>query len=108
MIKNISKITQQKLEELLNTKKLVIVEFYDEMIGSCYLVESILEQIIDYFNDRVFCYRLQLSLNPIITSKYHINISPTVVVFQNGEPVENLVGTFPKKQLMNLITTLLK
>lgn len=107
MIQNINGIDQQNFNALVSNKKPTLVEFYDDVVSSCFLVESILTQVTKHFKNRIQCFRLQLRTNASIANTYRVLSSPTIIVFQDGQPIENLIGTFPKSQLFNLLKKLI-
>jgi thioredoxin 1 len=57
----------------------------------------------DYAEKIVFC-KLNVDENRSIATKYGIQSIPTLLVIQNGELVDQIIGAMPKRELEDQIT----
>lgn len=89
-------ITDATLETVLNTDKLVIIDFWAEWCGPCKMIGPIIEEISEEYKDTVVVGKLNVDDNDETTGKYGIRNIPTVLFIKNGEVVDKLVGAGPK------------
>ena len=100
-------ITDATHEEVLQTDKLVIIDFWAEWCGPCKMVGPIIDEISDDYKDKVVVGKLDVDNNDETTSKYGIRNIPTVLFIKNGEVVDKVVGAGPKKMLTDKIDILI-
>lgn len=100
-------ITDANIEEVLQSDKLVVIDFWAEWCGPCKMVGPIIDQIGEEYKDRVVVGKLDVDNNDDTTSKYGIRNIPTVLFLQNGEVVDKLVGAGPKNMFTDKIDKLL-
>lgn len=90
------------MNEVLNEKKLVLVDFSAIWCGPCKMVAPILEEIA-YENDNVKIVKMDVDVSPFISRKYRINSIPNIKFFKNGRVVDEIVGFVPKRQIEEVI-----
>ena len=101
-------LTDQNFDELvLQSDKLVVVDFWAEWCGPCRMVGPILEEIGNDYSDRALIGKLDVDSNPGVTARFGIRNIPTVLFFKGGEVVEKQVGAVPKSNLVNKLETIL-
>ncbi|MDD2513444.1 MAG: thioredoxin [Proteiniphilum sp.] len=100
-------ITDANIEEVLQSDKLVVIDFWAEWCGPCKMVGPIIDQIGEEYKDRVVVGKLDVDNNDDTTSKYGIRNIPTVLFLKNGEVVDKLVGAGPKNMFTDKIDKLL-
>jgi len=101
-------VTDQNFEEVvLQSDKIVLVDFWAEWCGPCRMVGPIVEEIGEEYKDRAVATKLDVDNNPGITMKFGIRNIPTVLFFKNGEVADKQVGAVPKNNLVNKLEALL-
>ena len=86
----------------------VVVDCWAPWCMPCLMVAPIVAELAkDYTGKIVFC-KLNVDEDRSIAMKYRIQSIPTLLVFQNGELVDQLVGAMPKRELEGQITKYLK
>lgn len=90
------------MNEVLNEKKLVLVDFSAIWCGPCKMVAPILEEIA-YENDNVKIVKMDVDVSPFISRKYRISSIPNIKFFKNGRVVDEIVGFVPKRQIEEVI-----
>ncbi|RIJ79171.1 thioredoxin [Nakamurella silvestris] len=87
-------------DDVLLSEKPVIVDFWATWCGPCRMVAPILEEISDTHGEKITVAKLDIDANPQIAQDYQILSIPTMLVFQGGKPVKQIVGAKPKAALL--------
>ena len=97
-------ITEENFEnEVLNSDKPVLVDFWAQWCGPCRMLGPIIEEIANDYEGKVKVGKLNVDEQPTLASKYGIASIPTVIVFKNGKPEKTLVGLRSKNEIENMI-----
>lgn len=103
------KVTTENFDNVvMNSDKLVIVDFWAEWCGPCRMISSALEEISNEYSDKVLVTKCNVDEHPQIASKFSIRNIPTVIYFKNKLAVDKQVGAMPKSSFVNKIKTLLQ
>jgi len=94
-------------EEVLQSDKPVMVDFWAEWCGPCRKVSPLLEEIANEMSDKIDIVKLNIDENPETTRAYRIMSIPTMTIFKNGQPVKSVVGARPKAELVRVIESVL-
>ncbi len=86
-------------DEVLNSEKPVLVDFWAEWCGPCKMVAPIIEEIADEFAEIKVC-KLKVDENDEIPSKFGIMSIPTLLFFEDGEQTDEIVGYQPKEKIV--------
>ena len=86
--------------EVLGAGLPVLVEFTADWCGPCRQLAPVLSALAREEADRVRIVQLDVDHNPGVTSRYAVLSTPTLMVFQDGEPVKSMVGARPKRRLL--------
>jgi len=82
----------------------VLVDFWAEWCGPCRMLAPIIEELSKEFSEeKIKIRKLNVDDNPNTASKYSIMAIPTVLLFKNGQPVEQIVGVRSKKDYTEII-----
>jgi thioredoxin 1 len=85
--------------EVLESDRPVVVDFNATWCGPCRVMTPILEELAEERDDVRFV-KLDVDSNQTTAARYGVMSMPTFMVFDGGEPVLTLVGSRPKKRLV--------
>jgi thioredoxin 1 len=87
-------VTDNTFEEVINSHKTILVDFWAEWCGPCKKISPILDEISEETN--LWVGKLNVDENPIKTAEYAVSSIPTMVLFKDGKPVKTITGAKPK------------
>lgn len=79
-------------DEVLGADTPVVVDFWAPWCGPCRAIAPIMRELADEHGDRVKFVKLNVDESPRAQSDYRVLSIPTVILFENGEPRETIVG----------------
>ena len=94
-------------KEVLKAGTTVLVDFWAEWCGPCKVIGPIIDEIADEMKSKLKVVKVNVDDSQELAMKYGIMSIPTLLIFRNGEAVDQLVGVMPKQQLLNKLKPLL-
>ncbi|MEG0286916.1 MULTISPECIES: thioredoxin [Vagococcus] len=82
---------------------LVMVDFWAPWCGPCRMQTPILEQMSEDYLDQVKFVKVNVDENPATSQQFGIMSIPNMLLFKDGQVVENIVGVHQKAQLSPII-----
>lgn len=89
-------------EEVLNYKGKVLVDFWAEWCGPCMMLGPIIEEVSEEVDDVKFC-KINCDEARDVALQFGIMTIPNLIVFENGEQVNQSIGYIEKEDVLELI-----
>ncbi len=106
MSDNIVYLTDESFQnEVLDSPKPVLVDYWAEWCGPCKMIAPILTEIADEYEGKIKIAKLNIDDNPQTPPKYGIRGIPTLMLFKDGNVEATKVGALSKSQLTAFIDT---
>jgi len=83
--------------EVLGAEGPVLVDFWAPWCKPCKAIRPILETLESEAGDRLRFTGLDIDAYPEVAARYEVLSIPTVIVFEDGEPRETVVGARPRR-----------
>ena len=94
-------ITESNFEtEVLNSTQPVVVDFYADWCGPCKMIAPALEEIARDLQGKVKIAKVNVDEESALAQRYNIQSLPTLLYFQGGEVVNQLIGAASKKVIL--------
>jgi len=90
-------------QEVLNSDKPVLVDFWAVWCGPCKMIAPVVEELAREYDGKLKVGKLDVDHNPQVSMQLGIRSIPTLMVFKNGKVVEQIIGAVPKRNLVERI-----
>jgi thioredoxin 1 len=94
--------------EVVRSPVLTIVDLWAEWCVPCKNLAPILDQIAEDYRGKIRVAKLDVDANPATPEQFHVTGIPTLLVFNDGQLVQTIVGFLPKDRLVQKLLPLLQ
>ena len=89
--------------EIINSDKPVLVDFFAEWCGPCKAMAPILKDVKQEIGDAATVLKVDVDKNQQAASDYQVRGVPTLILFQKGKPLWRQSGVVQKSSLLAVI-----
>jgi len=93
---------------VLQSKLPTLVDFWANGCAPCLAAAPILEGLAKEYEGKVNFAKVNVEGNSFLAAKYGIAAIPTMLIFKDSQPVQQIIGLKPKKELKKILDALLK
>lgn len=94
-------------QQVLNSDKPVLVDYWAAWCGPCKMIAPILDEIADEYTDKLTVAKINIDDNQLTPQKYAVRGIPTLMIFKDGEIAGTKVGAMSKSQLSAFIDSVI-
>jgi thioredoxin 1 len=91
-------------DDVINSKKPVLVDFWAEWCGPCVQIAPALEELANEYKETLIVAKVNIDENPQTPAKYGVRGIPTLILFKAGEIAATKVGAESKLKLSEWIS----
>lgn len=88
--------------EVLDYQGVVLVDFWAVWCGPCQMLAPIIEEISQERKD-IKIVKIDVDSNPEISNKYNVSSIPTVIIFENGQIKNTIIGFRQKQEYLSAL-----
>ena len=90
-------------QEVLQSDKTVLVDFYADWCGPCKMLAPVLEETAQELQGKVEIVKVDVDQDASLAANFRIMSVPTMILFRNGEAIQKISGFQPKPQLVSFL-----
>jgi thioredoxin 1 len=95
-------------DEVLKCSSPVMVDFWAPWCGPCRMIAPITEKLAEEYEGKIKFCKLNVDDNPQTASKYHVTGIPQILLFKDGEVVDESTGAVPESVLRSKAESVLQ
>lgn len=95
-------ITAENFDEVMNTDKKVLVDFWASWCMPCKMMSPVIDQVAEE-NDSFLVGKVNTDEQQELAVRFGVMSIPTLLVFEKGKVVNQSVGVIPKEEVLALV-----
>lgn len=103
----INVVSNNYTQEVENSNVPILVDFWAPWCGPCRAVAPILEQLAEKYGSKIKIGKVNVDEEPTLASKFRVMSIPTLILFNNGHVVQQMIGLRSVQELEDMIKKVL-
>lgn len=101
-------LNSETMKLVLDKYPLIVVDFWAEWCQPCRMLSPVLEELAPEYQGKIVIAKVNIDEEPELAKQYQVESVPNVLIFKQGNPIEQFVGFRSKNELKKLIEVHLK
>ncbi len=89
--------------EVLQSDLPTMIDFWAAWCGPCRMVSPIVEELAEQYTGKIKVCKVDVDVNQLTATRYNIMSIPTLLFFNNGQVVEQIVGVRSKSDIQKAV-----
>ena len=103
MSDNVKEVSDADFESIISSDTPCLVDFWAPWCGPCKAIGPVVDALAEEYAGKATIVKMNVDDNPATPGKFGIRAIPTLILFKNGEKVDQVTGAVGKPQLVELI-----
>ncbi|MEE4165338.1 MAG: thioredoxin [Desulfocapsaceae bacterium] len=99
----VQQINDAEFDTTIKSAQPTLVDFWAPWCGPCKAIGPVVEELADEYDGKVTIAKMNVDDNPVTPGKFGIRAIPTLIIFKDGDVVDQITGAVGKPQLIELI-----
>ncbi|MCQ2160227.1 MAG: thioredoxin [Bacteroidales bacterium] len=100
-------VTNTNIEEILAGSQPVMIDFWAVWCGPCKMLSPTVDEVADEYEGKAVVAKCNVDEADEIAMNYRVRNIPTLLFFKGGELKERLVGVVSKKEITDILDSLM-
>ena len=99
---SILKVTSENFDQVVNSEKPVLLDFYADWCMPCRRLAPLIDQIAEEYPEYLIC-KINVDDEPALANQFGISSIPTLVAMRGGQVISQSSGARPKHQILAML-----
>ena len=86
-------------DEVLQSNRPVLVDFWAEWCGPCKMIAPLLDELASEYDGKIKIAKVNIDDHQNLAAQFRVTAIPTLLIFKNGQVVEQMIGAKSKRDL---------
>jgi len=100
----VKQITDADFASVISSPQPCLVDFWAPWCGPCKALGPVIDEVADHFAGKATIAKMNVDDNPVTPGKFGIRAIPTMILFKNGQLINQITGAAAKGQIIDLVT----
>ncbi len=100
-------INAKEFDEVIKSKKVVLVDFFATWCGPCRMLSPVLEEVLEESKGEFDIVKVDVDESYDLAKKFGVMSVPTMIIFQEGVETDKMIGYRQKDDILEEIKSYL-